>query len=304
MILFSLICLVLLAIALAFILPTLRQPAGAQIDSDEQARKEANIAVYQDQIGELQNDLQNNLISEEQYNQDRDALERRLLEDVSRENETAKPGTLISARGLVYGFALGLPIAAVALYFALGNPKALSAANLTPMRGSRSAQSESAGAMMNGMNGQPTQQQIEANVAALAKRLEQNPDDLQGWTMLARSYTSMERFAEANAAFAKATALKADDPNLWADYAFAEAMTNDRSLMGQPLVFINKALQLDPDNAKALQLAGSAASEAKNYKQAIEYWQRLLQKTPPDSELGRALTERIMEARKLANGSK
>jgi cytochrome c-type biogenesis protein CcmH len=299
MIIFGLICALLLAIALAFLLPTLRQRADARSDADEKGLKEANVAVYQDQIAELKADLNNNIISAEQYQEDRDALERRLLEDVSPEQETGKQATLIPARGMVYGIAIGLPVIAIGLYLAIGNPRALSAANTLASPGMGSA-----GPVGPMSNGQPTQQQIEANVASLAKRLERNPNDLQGWIMLARSYTSMERFNEASAAFAKATALKADDANLWADYAFAMAMANDRSLQGQPLDLVNKALQLDPENPKALQLAGSAAFEAKNYKQAIEYWQRLLQRTSPDTEIGRALTERIAEARKLSEGGK
>jgi cytochrome c-type biogenesis protein CcmH len=302
MILFVMVCVVLLAIALAFVLPPLRQPGDAEPVADDRSRKEANIAVYQDQIGELKTDLDNNLIGEEQYREDRDALERRLLDDVTGDEVPTKQGANISARSLMYGVGLGIPVVAIALYFALGNPAALSGGNTPPQSMSGRSQVGPPVGPMSG--GQPTQQQIEANVAALAKRLEQNPNDADGWIMLGRSYTSMEKFPEASSAFAKATSLKANDAGLWADYAFAMAMANDRSLQGQPMVFISKALQLDPENGKALQLAGSAAFEQKNYKQAIEYWQRLLQKTSPDTEMGQALTERIAEAKKLAAGSK
>jgi cytochrome c-type biogenesis protein CcmH len=302
MILFVMVCVVLLAIALAFVLPPLRQRGDAEPVADDQSRKEANIAVYQDQIGELKTDLDNNLISEEQYREDRDALERRLLDDVTADEVPTRQAPIVSARSLVYGVGLGIPVIALALYFALGNPGALNAANTPPQ--AMSGRSQAPGAPVGPMSGgQPTQQQIEANVAALAKRLEQNPNDADGWIMLGRSYTSMERFADASAALAKATALRANDAGLWADYAFAKAMANDRSLQGEPMVFISKALQLDPENGKALQLAGSAAFEQRNYKQAIEYWQRLLQKTSPETEMGQALTERIAEARKLAAGS-
>ncbi|MEA2206942.1 MAG: cytochrome c-type biosis protein CcmH [Blastocatellia bacterium] len=302
MILFVMVCVVLLAIALAFVLPPLREKGEAEPVADHQSRKEANIAVYQDQIGELKTDLDNNLISEQQYREDRDALERRLLDDVTGDEVPAKQGATISARNLVYAVGLGIPIVAIALYFALGNPGALSGANKPPqaMSGSSQAPGPPVGPMS---GGQPTQQQIEANVAALAKRLEQNPNDADGWIMLGRSYTSMEKFPEASGALAKATSLRANDAGLWADYAFAMAMANDRSLQGQPMVLISKALQLDPENGKALQLAGSAAFEQKNYKQAIEYWQRLLQKTSPDTEMGQALTARIAEAKRLAAGS-
>jgi cytochrome c-type biogenesis protein CcmH len=148
-------------------------------------------------------------------------------------------------------------------------------------------------------NSQMAQPNIQANVAALEKRLEQKPDDVQGWTMLGRSYTSMEKYQEASNAYAKATALKPDDADLWADYAFTSAMTNGQRLQGKPQELISKSLKLDPDNAKALELAGSAAFEIKDYKQAVVYWQRLLAKTPAGSELAQTIAQRIEQAKKL-----
>ncbi|HEY3025809.1 MAG TPA: c-type cytochrome biogenesis protein CcmI [Pyrinomonadaceae bacterium] len=298
MITFWLVNAFFVVIALAFILPPLLQGPEKNQEEDDTGRKEANLSVYRDQIAEMERDLENGILNPEQYRQDRDELERRLLEDVSpkRGGEPAPVKVGSAGRGLVYGIALAIPLVAVALYLTLGNPNAISASGTAP--------SPAAGPMSPSTNGQRSQQQIEANVAALAKRLEQNPGDVQGWMMLARSYSSMERFSDASAAYAKATALKTDDANLWAEYAFATAMANGRSLQGQPLDLINKALQVDPENPKALQLAGSAAFEGKNYQQAIDYWQRVLQKTSPESEVGQAIAERIAEARTLANGPK
>ena len=303
MITFWLLSALFVVIALAFILPPLLQGPDKNQEEDDAGRKEANLSVYRDQIAEMERDLENGVLDPEQYRQDRDELERRLLEDVApkRGGEPA-PVKARSGRALVYGIALALPIVAVALYLTLGNPNAISASGTAPSPAGGPA--PAAGPMSPSANGQRSQQQIEANVAALAKRLEQNPGDVQGWMMLARSYSSMERFTDAAAAYAKATALKTDDANLWAEYAFATAMANGRSLQGQPLELIKKALQVDPENPKALQLAGSAAFEAKNYQQAINYWQRVLQKTTPESEAGKAIAERIAEARTMASGAK
>ncbi len=304
MITFWLVSAFFLVIALAFILPPLLQGPDKNQEEEESGRQEANLSVYRDQMGEMERDLENGLLNPEQYRQDRDELERRLLEDVSpkRGGEPAPVKTGRGGRGLVYGVAIGIPVVAIALYFILGNPKAISASGTAPSPAAGPA--PAAGPMSPSANGQRSQQQIEANVASLAKRLEQNPGDVQGWMMLARSYSSMERFSDAGAAYAKAVALKTDDANLWAEYAFATAMANGRRLQGQPVDLINKALQVDPENPKALQLAGSAAFEAKDYKKAIGYWQRVLQKTSPESEVGRAIGERIAEATNLANGVK
>ena len=265
MIIFWLVCAIFVAIALAFVLPPLLQ--GSCTKADASGQKEANIAVYRDQISELEADLATGIVGREQFDQDRDEIERRLLEDVtssgavsSRPLKPAKEG-----RGAVYAVALGLPILAVAFYLRIGNPYA-----------APTLATASVPVMAPTPNEDFSQQRIEANVASLAKRLEQNPGDLEGWRMLARSYTSVGKYGEASAAYAKATALKSDEADLWADYAFALAMASEQKLQGKPLELIRKALQLDPENPKALELAGSAAFEAHDYKRAIEYWQKLL----------------------------
>ena len=88
MILFWLICAGLVAIALAFILPTLMQ-RGAE-DTAQAQNKEANLDVYRDQLSELEADLRNGIISSEQYQQDREEVERRLLDDLPTADETRK----------------------------------------------------------------------------------------------------------------------------------------------------------------------------------------------------------------------
>jgi cytochrome c-type biogenesis protein CcmH len=180
---------------------------------------------------------------------------------------------------------------AIALYLILGTPEMISnpAAASTPPVSAAAPASQ-----------QRSQEQIEANVAKLAQRLQSNPNDAQGWAMLARSYSSMEKFSEAASAYAKATELNPKDADLLAEYAFATGMAEGRSLEGKPLEIINRALKVDPENPKALQLAGSAAFQAKDYKKAIDYWQRVLKKVPPGSEVAETINARINEAKTLA----
>lgn len=294
MMLFWLICALFVVIALAFVLPTLLQRHEVE---DSAAADEANIEVYRDQINELEADVRNGIMSAELFQHERDELERRLLEDVSGSKNSKKrpPGKNEGAasRGAAYAVALGIPLIAVGMYLQIGNQNAFSSAQTSTSAPSRNTTPP-------GDPGLNEQQRIEGNVAALAKRLEQNPNDTQGWIMLAASYTSLAKFSEASEAYAKATALKSDDAELWADYAFAVAMRNGRRLEGEPQELLKKALQLDPDNAKALQLAGSAAFQAKNYKEAIGYWERLLPRAGADTELGQEIQKRIDEAKQLA----
>jgi len=148
-----------------------------------------------------------------------------------------------------------------------------------------------------------SQAQIDANVAALAKRLEANPNDADGWAMLGRSYINLEKYREASDAYAKAAALKSGDADLLVEYAFALGMANGRSLQGQPAELIKRALQIAPENPNALQLAGQAEFEAKNYRQAILYWQKVLDKSSGNAELQQAISKQIDEAKSLAGTS-
>jgi cytochrome c-type biogenesis protein CcmH len=294
-ILFWLLFVILVAIALAFVLPPLWKSSDNTAE-EQDSRNEANSALYREKISELEADLRNGITSQEQYQQDRDEIQRRLLEDVSPNEPTAKPLTASGEkRGVAYAVVIAFPLVALILYLKLGSPNALSA---SPTATSPSATTS---APVESGTGDMSQARIEANVASLAKRLEANPSDGAGWAMLARSYTSMEKYAESADAYAKATAIVDNNADLWAEYAFAAAMANGRQLQGKPSELIAKALKVDPENLKALELGGSAAFQAKDYKQAIDYWQRLLSKVPPDSEVGRSVTGRINEAKSLAN---
>jgi len=290
MILFWVICALMVAVALAFVLPPLVQRHEDAKES-EQEQKEANVAVYRDQLSELETDLGNGIISRQQYDQDREEIERRVLEEASVGVAAAKSTTdAMGKRGMVYALALALPLVATVFYLKVGDLKALSKSS-----------ANAANPVSETATNDFSSQQIEANVAALAKRLETNPSDGPGWSMLARSYSSMEKYPEASNAYAKATALAPNDADLLAEYAFANAMANGRRLQGKSLELVNKALKLDPENLKALELAGSAAFQAKDYKQAIEYWQRLLKRMPPNSEVAESVNKRLEEAKSLAN---
>ncbi len=141
--------------------------------------------------------------------------------------------------------------------------------------------------------------QFAAAVDKLAAKLEAQPDNAEGWAMLARSYSRLGRFAEAVPAYAKAVAQSGNDANLLADYADALAVNNDRKIAGEPLKLVERALKLEPDNAKALALAGTAAFDRKDYAGAVRHWERLAQVAPPDNQFMAQLQGSIAEAREL-----
>ena len=141
--------------------------------------------------------------------------------------------------------------------------------------------------------------QFAAAVEKLAAKLEAQPENADGWAMLARSYSRLGRFAEAVPAYAKAVALSGNDANLLADYADALAVNNERKIEGEPMKLVERALKLEPDNAKALALAGTAAFDRKDYAGAVRHWERLAQVAPPDEQFMSQLQGSIAEARDL-----
>ena len=126
-------------------------------------------------------------------------------------------------------------------------------------------------------------------VQKLAERMQANPDDMQGWLMLARSYKALGRFDEAVNAYGKAEKVVVESPDLLASYAEAIAMANGKGLQGKPVKLIEMALKLDPKHGHSLFLAGAAAMEAGDNKKGIAYWEALLPQVEPGSEIDQML---------------
>lgn len=140
-------------------------------------------------------------------------------------------------------------------------------------------------------------------ISELAEHLNKNPADVQGWTMLARAYAYQHQYPDAVRAYTKAVALTPKDARLLADLADTMAMANGQRLDGEPLKLIERALQIDPNDMKALALAGTAAFDHQEYAKAVGYWERALKVAPPnDVEFARTLRSSLDEARQLAGG--
>jgi cytochrome c-type biogenesis protein CcmH len=102
------------------------------------------------------------------------------------------------------------------------------------------------------------------------------------------------------AAYRRALALRPKEAQLYADLADAQGMVNGRKLDGEPEKLVAKALELDPDNAKALGLAGTVAFDRGDPAGAAKHWERALAKVEPGSELAGRLQAAVDEARQRA----
>ena len=147
----------------------------------------------------------------------------------------------------------------------------------------------------------PEQQaQVAAMTAKLVARLKAQPEDADGWAMLARSYSMQGKYTEALEAHKKVMALRPQDAQAMADYADGLAMVNNRSLEGEPEKLILQAVQLDPSNVKALALAGTVAFNRNNYAGAVGYWEHAIQIADPTSGYAQQLQGALAEARQRA----
>jgi cytochrome c-type biogenesis protein CcmH len=288
MIMFSVVAAILVAAALLFIVPSLwRRRDGVGVQRDR-----SNLEIYKDQLLELEADLNNGILSQEQFEQGQLELERRLLEDVTPEtNQKLVQDDRGEGRGAAITVMLLVPLLAVFIYLIKGTPAALSPDKITV--------AEQAG---KGPAHAVTAEQINAMVEGLAARLEKNPQDADGWRMLGRSYVALGRYQDAIGALDKAVAMIPNDPDLLADYADALAMTSGQTLKGKPMEMVNRALKLDPNHEKSLWLAGTAAYNDCNDPGAIAYWNRLLKQMTPGSKESQQVTSIIAEAQNLASG--
>lgn len=266
---------VAVGIVLALLLrPFLRQSAGGQL-----SQRQLNAAIFRDQLVKLEQDLAEGTLAKDDYTQARAELQRRALEDTREEDATS---TLRAPKKTMVAVALAVPIAAVALYLVIGNP------------GAMLAEGTAAGAHKN------QQQDLERMVAALAQKLEKEPDNLQGWAMLARSYKVMGRMMEAELAFERAGAVIDNDAQMLANYADVAATNAGGSLKGKPAQLIAKALKADPEHPMALWLSGTEAMERRDYDRALGTWERLMALLTPGSEDARMLQGAIEEVRARA----
>lgn len=204
----------------------------------------------------------------------------------------AKPSML-----MVVGMSVGVVAIAAAGYLWKGAPELASG---TPPTAQGMPQAEGGG---QGPNGQPhptDAAQIEAMVGKLAERLKEKPNDADGWSMLGRSYSVLGNHAEALKAYKKAMDLRKDDAVLIADYADSLAVNNNRSLDGEPMKYIERALKADPHNLKALFLSGTYAFNKKDYAGAVKQWEKAVQSAPAENAFVQQIQPALAEARQLA----
>lgn len=241
--LFGLLAMLLVAATLAALLPGLWRHDAPHRQAGPAGRgglPDTGIAVLREQLAAIDGDVAAAQMDDATAQRLRTEIGRRLLEE--REGAaTAWQGG--PARGAALLLAIGLSVLAAMLYGAFGQPAALT----QPQRAEHGQQA--------------TQTQVEAMASQMLQALQAReaqglaePADAGAWAMVGRTLASLQRFAEAEQAFARALALRPDDPSLLADRADLLALLQGTA-EGEPLRLIAQALRIAPDHPKALALA-------------------------------------------------
>jgi cytochrome c-type biogenesis protein CcmH len=278
---FWVIAAILVCAALLLIIPPLfRHPA-----TPARPRRQQNIDIAREQLDALESEAASGTLTTAEYDQRRAEIEQALYDDVAADRK--KPASKeqpAATRWTAAALAISVPLLAAGLYLHLGDWQALSGSGL-PSAGTAS-----------GPNGAEQAPSIEAMVERLAARLEQQPDDAQGWLMLGRSYMVMNRFLEAADAFGRAQELLGDNPTVLLLRAEAVAMANGGRFAGRAEELVQKALALSGDEPMGLWMAGLAAAQRDDARQALNYWQRLRPMMQQDTAALKQLTELIGQA--------
>ena len=273
----------LAALALLLVLPGLIRHRAAPPGNRAPSASRTNLSILRDQLAQLDAELAAGSLTPEQHRLSRGEIERRVLDEEAVIEAPRKSGSA-SRTALVLGTLI--PLFAVGVYALKGNLVALDPKATL-------AKAEPGGDVMLA--------QVEEMVDKLAKKLEAQtapqPGDAQGWAMLARSYAYLQRFPEASRAYGRAIALAPKDASLLADHADVLAALQGQQLGGEPMRLVEQALKIDPDNPKALALAGSGAFERKDFAAAVTYWTKARQLVPADSDFAKALDGSLADAR-------
>ena len=280
---------------------------GAQAGANAQAAQatqndpvQTNAAVYRDQLAELDQEREQGLLSDHEWQLSRDELAARLLQDVGEQGAVSPTASTSDAAAtahassassratsfakpwvLLFSFVVLIPTSSLVMYSLLGQPAALD-----PL------------AISQGLDNPEdiTPEKLTTMATALTRRLQDEPNSMEGWVMLARVQRAREHFDEAAAALRKALTLSRDD-DLQIELAEILAQQNKGIFAGEPWSIIQKVLATDPHHVNALLLGGSAAYSEQNFQAALRFWERAREVVAADSPDAPELDRAIGEAR-------
>lgn len=262
------------AVVAALTRPLLRAPEVV----DEQG---GELAVYRDQLRELEADRERGLVGSEEAEAARVELARRLIKEAERTGGEAarRAGQAVAGAGrwAVGAVALGIPLAATALYLALGSP---------------------------GLPARPLAERLAAPadkvsvaelVAKVEARLREKPDEGEGWDAIAPVYMRMQRFADAADAYERALRLLGESPQRLLGLGEALIMSSNGVVGEQARKTFERLRVLDPGHVEARFWLAIGKQQDGNRDGAVSDLQALLAEAPADAPWRAFVEERLAE---------
>lgn len=267
----------LILLALGVALPPLMREAQGQPATAK------DLAVYRDQLKEVDADLERGAISAAEADAARTEIKRRIL---ALPPVTSPASTRAASRQFAVAMGLGVAVISIGLYLSLGHP------TLPSKPYSAAAEREATvGAIVN---------EFEAMTAKLAERLKSEPNNKEGWRVLGLSYLQMGRTKEGIAALKRALVLDPENAALMAQYGEAKVREAGGTVSPEALKIFDEALEHDPKEMRALFYRGVALVQAGKDKEGLDIWIAVLRDAPSDAEWAPALrSEAQTLARKL-----
>ena len=274
---------VFILFALAFVLyPVFFRRTKDSLEADI---RNQNLLAYKTRLKELEEEREAGTLDDESYRQLKEELAGAMLDDVP-ENETP--------RKRVTGFRSAVGVALVALVFLpVGT-------YLGYQQWGSMDQVEQYVAMQEMQSAGGDQRARMAELAEqLRERLQANPDNADGWAMLGQTYMRVDRFRDAAAAYERLAQVTGQDKNASAAAlglaAQARFFANGGQLNAEVRETVEAARELNPDEVNSLGLMGIYSFGQENYRDAIEYWERITEIAPDHPQIA-SIQEGIKEA--------
>jgi cytochrome c-type biogenesis protein CcmH len=277
MTLFWILAAAMIVVALALLAPTLlKKHRAASYDT-----KVLNVEIARERLAELEKAKEAGDLSEEEFAQGRRDLELALAQDLESAEAPTQTPTVGNGKGALVASALLIPLITIPVYFEIGSPGLIERGSGSPAI----AGSQHTGEL-------PPMDEL---AEQLRERMEENPDNAEGWFLLGRTYMRLQNYSQAVSAYEQVVRLMPDEPAGLLSLADALIMRDGMQTGTMALELLEKALRLDPQNVTALWLLGNAAYDNGAVGGALHYWQRaypLLASEPEmQAQLGRRITE-------------
>ncbi len=285
-----------LGVIAALVIPLLRErPAGwRRADFDRQ--------IYRDQLRELDADVARAVITAAEADAARVEIQRRLIstDDSGHDDGGAEvPARAGARRAVAIGVAVLVPVVGLSIYIWLGNPGAPTAPPLRPQppipAGAQRTEPPPAQTTQIQPRGEMPPNELDANIERLRQHLDRQPGNLQGWMLLARSLTAVERYGEAAAAYQKAAAIDPDNTDVKTSAAEAMVMASGGRVTREAAAVFRDVLSLQPNDPASRYYIALGKAQAGEFRDAFDMWRSLLLDAPADAPWRQAVAQRVGE---------